>query len=127
MKKLIAVAVLTAMLALAGCAQGQVSPSAVVSSGNAVSASAPNSAVGSANAEAEQSTSAAADVTASSAEAIESFIISANDKQLVVRLANTDAARALSEQLQAGSVTVSLHAYGGAQAFTGFLRDKPKL
>ena len=112
MKKLIAVAALVTMLALAGCSQGQASPSVVVSSGSAVSASASSSAAGSSNAAVAQSMSAA-DASVGSAEASKSIVISANDQQLEVRLANTDAARVLAEQLQAGPVTVSLHPYGG--------------
>lgn len=39
--------------------------------------------------------------------------MSANGKQLEVQFTDTDAARALAEQLRAGSVTVGLHPYGG--------------
>ena len=42
-----------------------------------------------------------------------SFAISIDGAQLEVELADTDAARALVEQLQTGPVTLSLHAYGG--------------
>ena len=42
-----------------------------------------------------------------------SFIIGINGVQLMVEPADTDAARALMERLQAGPVTVSLHASGG--------------
>jgi len=44
---------------------------------------------------------------------VDSFAIGVGDTQLVVTLADTDAARALAEKLQEGPVTVSLHAYGG--------------
>ena len=39
--------------------------------------------------------------------------MSVGDMQFAVAPADTDAAHALIEQLQAGPVTVSLHAYGG--------------
>jgi hypothetical protein len=50
---------------------------------------------------------------AASAERADSFVISVGDARLAVTLADTDAARALVQQLQAGPVTVSLRAYGG--------------
>ena len=113
MKKLVAIATLVAMLLLVGCAQGQASTSADSSSRSAASASVSSSTAESTDAAVEQSATTAADVSTESAEAAESFVISANDKQLEVRRANTNAARALAEQLQAGPVTVDLHPYGG--------------
>ena len=87
MKKLIATTALALFLVLAGCAQGTASPSAE-------SGASPQSG-------------------AASAEHVDSFAIGVGDTQLVVTLADTDAARALAEKLQEGPVTVSLHAYGG--------------
>ena len=113
MKKLVAIATLVAMLLLVGCAQGQASTSADASSRSAASASASSSSAESTNAAVEQSATTAVDDSTESAEAAGSFIISANGKQLEVRLANTNAARALAEHLQAGPVTVDLHPYGG--------------
>ena len=113
MKKLVAIAALVAMLALVGCSQGQASPSADAPSRNVTSASTSSSTTESTDAAIEQSATTATDVSTESAEAAESFVISANDKQLEVRLANTNAARALAEHLQAGPVTVDLHPYGG--------------
>ena len=88
MKLFVATAALASLLALAGCAQGAASPSAGASSASVSSA-------------------------AVSAERVDSFVIGVGDAQLAVTLADTDAARALVQQLQAGPVTVSLHAYGG--------------
>ena len=113
MKKLVALAALVAMLLLVGCAQGQASPSVDVSSKSATSTSASSTSAESTDAAVEQSATTAVDDSTESAEAAGSFIISANGKQLEVRLANTNAARALAEQLQTGPVTVSLHPYGG--------------
>ena len=113
MKKLVAIATLVAMLLLVGCAQGQASTSADSSSRSAASASVSSSTAESTDAAIEQSATTATDASTDSAEAAESFVISANDKQLEVRRANTNAARALAEQLQAGPVTVDLHPYGG--------------
>ena len=48
-----------------------------------------------------------------SAKHADSFVIGVGDAQLAVTLADTDAARALVQRLQAEPVTVSLHAYGG--------------
>ncbi len=50
------------------------------------------------------------------AESRTSFAIGINGAQLTVEPADTEAARALMERLQAGPVTVSLHAYGGRRA-----------
>ena len=113
MKKLVAIAALVAMLALVGCSQGQASPSADAPSRSVASASTSSSTTESTDAAVEQSATTAADVSTESAEAAESFVISADGKQFEVRFANTYAARALAEQLQAGPVTVDLHPYGG--------------
>ena len=113
MKKLVAIAALVAMLALVGCAQGQASTSADSSSRSAASASVSSSTAESTDAAVEQSATTAVDDSTESAEAAGSFIISANGKQLEVRLANTNAARALAEHLQTEPVTVDLHPYGG--------------
>ena len=59
------------------------------------------------------SMTAAANDSTESVKAAESFVISANGKQLEVQLANTNAARALAEHLQTEPVTVDLHPYGG--------------
>lgn len=130
MKKLVATAVLVSLLVLAGCAQGTTSPSAEASSASispaATSSQAPDAPdasggqlqepsaetpVASSAAPAESGASLQSD--AADAEHADSFAIGVGDAQLVVTLADTDAARALAEQLQAGPVTVSLHAYGG--------------
>ena len=113
MKKLVTLAALVAMLLLVGCAQGQASTSADSSSRSAASASVSSSTAESTNAAVSQSTSAAADNSTDSAETAESFVVSANNKQFEVQLANTNAARALAEHLQTEPVTVDLHPYGG--------------
>ena len=113
MKKLVTLAALVAMLLLVGCAQGQASPSVDVSSKSATSTSASSTSAESTDAAVEQSATTAVDDSTESAEAAGSFIISANGKQLEVRLANTNAARALAEHLQTEPVTVDLHPYGG--------------
>ena len=115
MKKLVAIATLVAMLLLVGCAQGQASPSVDVSSKSATSTSASSTSAESTDAAVEQSATTAVDDSTESAEAAGSFIISANGKQLEVRLANTNAARALAEHLQTEPVTVDLHPYGGLE------------
>ena len=109
MKKLVTLAALVAMLLLVGCAQGQASPSVDVSSKSATSTSASSTSAESTDAAVEQSATTAVDDSTESAEAAGSFIISANGKQLEVRLANTNAARALAEHLQTEPVTVDLH------------------
>lgn len=125
-KKLIAIAALIPLLALAGCAQGAALPSAEAPSTNAASAATSNQQTSSPGEPAEQpqapsasSPVASAESTlspepgAANAESAGSFVIGVGDKQLVAVLADTDAARTLAERLQDGPVTVSLHAYGG--------------
>lgn len=130
MKKLVATAALASLLALAGCAQGMASPSAGASSASVSSAAVSHQSADEPGASAGQSQATSAETPAVSsaasvesgaspqsgtvsAEHVDSFAIGVGDTQLVVTLADTDAARALAEKLQAGSVTVSLHAYGG--------------
>ena len=130
MKKVIATAVLASLLALAGCAQGTASPSTGASSASVSSTAVSSQSAGAPGVSAGQSratsveTPAASSVAsaesavspqsgAASAEHVDSFAIGVGDTQLVVTLADTDAARALAKKLQAGPVTVSLHAYGG--------------
>ena len=126
MRKLIAIVALASLLALVGCGEGQASSSVDASLGNAVSSSEPSqvaeSTGQSGTADAQSSTegmsasAAGTDVDADSvedAEGADTFVIHVGDSQLTVTLANTDAARALAEHLQAGPVTVNLHAYGG--------------
>lgn len=113
MKKLVALAALVAMLLLVGCAQGQASPSVDVSSKSATSTSASSTSAESTDAANVKSTTATTNDSTESKEAVGSFVISANGKQLEVQLANTNAARALAEHLQTEPVTVDLHPYGG--------------
>ena len=130
MKKLVATAALASFLVLAGCAQGTASPSAGTSPASVSSAATSSQSPDASDASAGQpqapsaetpaaSSAASAESGASpqsgtaSAEHVDSFAIGIGDTQLVVTLADTDAARALAEKLQAGPVTVSLHAYGG--------------
>ena len=113
MKKLVTLAALVAMLLLVGCAQGQASPSVDVSSKSATSTSASSTSAESTDAADVMSMTAAANDSTESVKAAESFVISANGKQLEVQLANTNAARALAEHLQTEPVTVDLHPYGG--------------
>ena len=132
MKKLVATAALASLLALAGCAQGMTPPSAGASSASVSSAAMSHQSADEPGASAGQSqaTSAETPVTVASSAAsaesavspqsgiasakhADSFIIGVGDAQLAVTLADTDAARALVQRLQAEPVTVSLHAYGG--------------
>ena len=132
MKKLVATAALASFLVLAGCAQGTASPSAGTSPASVSSAATlsqspdgPGASAGQSQATSVETSAPAASSAAStesgaspqsgaaSAEHVDSFAIGVGDTQLVVTLADTDAARALAEKLQAGPVTVSLHAYGG--------------
>ena len=112
-KKLIAIAALVAMMMLFGCAQGQPSPSVDASSGSVASTSAASTSAESTDAADVMSMTAAANDSTESVKAAESFGISANGKQFEAQFADTNAARALAEQLQTGPVTVSLHPYGG--------------
>ena len=130
MKKLIATAALASLLVLAGCTQGTASPSTGALSASVSSAAMSSQSADESGASTGQSratsveTSAASSVAsaestvppqsgAASAERADSFVISVGDARLAVTLADTDAARALVQQLQAGPVTVSLRAYGG--------------
>jgi len=113
MKKLVALAALVAMLLLVGCAQGQASTSVDVSSKSATSTSASSTSAESTDAADVKSTTAATNDSTESVKAVESFVISTNGRQFEVQLADTNAARALAEQLQTGPITVSLHPYGG--------------
>jgi len=126
LKKLVSIAALAAVLVLGGCAQGQVSSSAGASSesvaststaelhaeASSVSAERPEEAL-----EGSSGTTLGVEASSSSvdtdAQATATFVIGVDGAQLEVELADTDAARALAEQLQAGPATVSLHAYGG--------------
>ena len=130
LKKLVSIVALIALLVLGGCAQGQASPSAGALSGGNASTSADGQPVEVSNAAAGQSeevSAETADATPSSespsgsadsdAESSTFFVIGVDGAQLEVELADSDAARALVEQLQAGPVTVSLHAYGGFEKF----------
>jgi len=130
LKKLIATTALASFLVLAGCAQGTASPSAETSpvsvSSAATSSQSPDASDASggqpqapyaetpaASSAASAESGASPQSGAASAEHVDSFAIGVGDTQLVVTLADTDAARALAEKLQEGPVTVSLHAYGG--------------
>ena len=130
LKKLIAIAALVSLLVLGGCAQGQTSSSASASPESAVSeaaagqsAAASSAAAGHSGAVASEASSGNAassaeaeepsGVSVSSVESKDSFIISIGETKLVASLSNTKAARALVERLQAGPVTLNLHAYGG--------------
>ena len=130
MKKLVATAALASFLVLAGCAQGTASPSAGTSPASVSSAAtssqspdasdasggqsqAPSAETPAASSAASAESGASPQSGAASAEHVDSFAIGVGDTQLVVTLADTDAARALAQRLQDGSVTVSLHAYGG--------------
>lgn len=109
MKKFAALVALVSLLALAGCAQGQSSSPARASVKSA-------STVESVSASEASKSSVEASSLAESpavAESRTSFAIGINGAQLTVEPADTEAARALMERLQAGPVTVSLHAYGG--------------
>lgn len=108
MKKLITAVAIVSLLALAGCAQGQ-TPSSASTSSESVSAA--EAEVSSESASASEPSTAVE--SSSAAEASASFLVSVGDAQFAVAPADTDAARSLMEQLQAGPVTVSLHAYGG--------------
>ena len=130
MKKLVATAALASFLVLAGCAQGTASPSAGTSPASVSSAAtssqspdasdasggqsqAPSAETPAASSAASAESGASPQSGAASAEHVDSFAIGVGDTQLVATLADTDAARALAQRLQDGSVTVSLHAYGG--------------
>ncbi|MBQ6391422.1 MAG: hypothetical protein IJH88_07345 [Eggerthellaceae bacterium] len=130
MKKLVATAALASFLVLAGCAQGTASPSAGTSPASVSSAAtssqspdasdasagqpqAPSAETPAASSAASAESGASPQSGAASAEHVDSFAIGVGDTQLVATLADTDAARALAQRLQAGPVTVSLHAYGG--------------
>ena len=130
MKKLVATAALASLLVLAGCAQGTASPSAGTSPASVSSAATSSQSPDASDASGGQSQAPSAETPAASsaastesgaspqsgtasAEHVDSFAIGIGDTQLVVTLADTDAARALAQRLQDGSVTVSLHAYGG--------------
>ena len=114
MKKLIALVALISILTLAGCAQGQTSSSAhssTVSVSTTENHSASESTSAAIISSASESANAAA--TRNATETSTSFLIDVNGVQLMAKPANTEAARTLMEQLQAGPVTVNLHAYGG--------------
>ena len=132
MKKLVVTAALASLLALAGCAQGMVPSSAGASSASVSSAAVSHQSADETSASAGQSQATSAETptavasSAASAESAvspqsgtasakhaDSFVIGVGDAQLAVTLADTDAARALVQRLQAEPVTVSLHAYGG--------------
>ena len=132
MKKLVATAALASLLALAGCAQGMVPSSAGASSASVSSAAMshqsadePGASAGQSQATSAETPVAVASSAASAESAVspqsgtasakhaDSFVIGVGDAQLAVTLADTDAARALVQRLQAEPVTVSLHAYGG--------------
>ena len=130
MKKLIATAALASFLVLAGCVQGTASLSAGTSPSSVSSAAAssqspdasdasggqpqaPSAETPAASSAASAASEASPQSSAASAEHVDSFAIGVGGAQLAVALADTDAARALAEKLQAGPVTVSLHAYGG--------------
>ena len=109
MKKLIALIALVSLLVLAGCAQGQASSSTRASAESSSTVeSAPVSEASASSAKTSNSVERPAAV-----ENRTSFAIGINGAQLTVEPADTEAARALMERLQAGPVTVSLHAYGG--------------
>ena len=130
MKKLVATAALASFLVLAGCAQGTASPSAGTSPASVSSAAtssqspdasdasggqpqAPSAETPAASSSASAESAVLPQSGAVSAERADSFVIGVDGTQLVATLADTDAARALAQRLQDGSVTVSLHAYGG--------------
>ena len=130
MKKLVATTALASLLVLAGCAQGTASPSAETSPASVSSAATSSQSPDASDASGGQSQAPSAETPAASsaasaesgaspqsgtasAEHVDSFAIGVGDTQLVATLADTDAARALAQRLQAGPVTVSLHAYGG--------------
>ena len=130
MKKLIATVALVSLLALVGCAQGTASPSTGASSASVSSSSMSSQSADASGASAGQPRAASVETSiassvasteravpsqsgAASAERTDLLVISVGDTQLVVTPADTDAARALAQRLQAGSVAVSLHAYGG--------------
>ena len=129
MKKLVATAALASFLVLAGCAQETASSSAGTSPASVSSAATSSQSPDASDASGGQSQAPSAETPAASsaastesgaspqsgtasAEHVDSFAIGIGDTQLVVTLADTDAARALAQRLQDGSVTVSLHAYG---------------
>ena len=101
MKKLVAIAALVIAMMLAGCGQNQASSSDDSSPRSVSSTSAYSSTAESSDAAVEHPAATTADDSAEHAEAADSFVISVNGKQLEVRFANTSAARALAEQLQA--------------------------
>ena len=130
MKKLVATVALASLLALVGCAQGTASSSAGTSPASVSSAAtssqspdasdasggqpqAPSAETPAASSAASAESGASPQSGTASAEHVDSFAIGVGDTQLVATLADTDAARALAQRLQAGPVTVSLHAYGG--------------
>lgn len=132
MKKLVATAALASLLALAGCAQGMAPPSAGASSASVSSAAMshqsadePCASAGQSQATSAETPVAVASSAASAESAVspqsgtasakhaDSFVIGVGDAQLAVTLADTDAARALAQRLQAEPVTVGLHPYGG--------------
>lgn len=129
MKKLIATAAFASLLALTGCAQEAATSSGGDSSESVASALASSQLVDT-SASAEQSTARSGKISAAGSAAsagdgavpesdvvdeaaADSFVISVGDARLTATFADTDAARALAEQLQASPVSLTLHAYGG--------------
>ena len=105
---IIAIVALAALFALAGCAAKEASSPERTSGASSGAMETSEPAVSASAAEAPDG-----EEDANPAETSAVLLISINDVQLAVNPADTEAARALMEHLQAGPVTVSLHAYGG--------------
>ncbi len=119
MRELFAIVALVSLLALAGCAQGQGSPSSVAAaaagggSSSVSSSSQVADGLGSEDTGASSAAASSVAATGSDSEDAATVVITAGDAVLEMALADTDAARELVGKLQDGPATVSLHAYGG--------------
>ena len=109
MKPLTALFTLLTLLAF-GCSPGQTEATAPVEPASSVSVPAPSQPAQTESANDEER---AATSSASSPQSANQVVATVGDTQLVVALADTDAARALAQHLQDGPIAVSLHAYGG--------------
>ena len=120
MQKLIAIAVLVSLVVLVGCDQDRSVSSARVS---AESASATSAHVSEASSDVVETPGAVSGSSSTEARAL--FLIDVGGAQLTVKPADTEAARALMDHLQAGPVKVSLHAYGGFEQVGSLPWDLP--
>lgn len=101
--------VLAALLVLGGCAQGQ---SAQPASSAAQSSASGSTGSGATSAEQGGSGASASHNSGTTLE-VRPISVTIGETTLQATLADTEAAAALAERLQAGPVTLNLHAYGG--------------